>query len=126
MIQKSGDTKFNLENRFIDLAVSLCEIAENLPNTRTGNHIAAQLIRCGTAPSSNYGEAQSGESRRDFVHKLKICLKELRECVVWLKLIDRLKLDATGELAHALMETDELIAIAFTSISTAQKNLSRQ
>jgi four helix bundle protein len=111
-----------LEDRLIDFAASVCNIAEKLPNSRTGNHVAGQLIRSGTSPAPNYGEAQSAESRRDFIHKLKICLKELRESSVWLKFLKRMGLNTSNELHLTLKEADELISIPFTSIQTAQKN----
>ena len=75
---------FDLEERLIDFAVRIIRTAESLPKTRAGNHIAGQLIRCGTSPAPNYGEAQSAESRSDFIHKMKVCLKELRETRIWL------------------------------------------
>ncbi len=65
--------------RLIDFAVRIIRTAESLPKTRAGNHIAGQRIRCGTSSAPNYGEAQSAESRSDFIHKMKVCLKELRE-----------------------------------------------
>lgn len=68
---------FDLEERLIDFAIRTIRTAESLPKTKLGNHIAGQLIRCGTSPAPNYGEAQSAESRADFVHKMKVCLKEL-------------------------------------------------
>jgi four helix bundle protein len=111
-----------LEDRLIDFAASVCNIAEKLPNSRTGNHVAGQLIRSGTSPAPNYGEAQSAESRRDFIHKLKICLKELRESSVWLKFLKRMGLNTSNELHLTLKEADELISILFTSIQTVQKN----
>ena len=83
---------FDLQERLIDFAVRIIQTAESLPKTKVGNHIAGQLIRCGTSPAPNYGEAQSAESRSDFIHKMKICLKELRETMVWLIMIVRTKL----------------------------------
>jgi four helix bundle protein len=77
---------FDLEERLIDFAVRIIRISESLPKTRVGNHIAGQLIRSGTSSAPNYGEAQSAESRSDFIHKMKVCLKELRETRVWLLL----------------------------------------
>ena len=74
--------KYNLEKRLIDFAVRIINVVEALPNTRAGNHIAGQFVRCGTSPAPNYGEAQSAESRNDFIHKIKIVLKELRETKV--------------------------------------------
>src|SRR6516225_6328206 len=71
--------KFDLERRLMELAVSVIDLSEKLPATRAGNHIAGQILRSGTSPYSNHAEAEAAESRNDFVHKLKICLKELRE-----------------------------------------------
>jgi len=70
---------FDLEDRLIDFSVSVIKIADQLPKTYTGKHLGAQIVRSGTSPALNYGEAQSAESRRDFIHKMKISLKELRE-----------------------------------------------
>ncbi|MFC1817341.1 four helix bundle protein [Thermodesulfobacteriota bacterium] len=81
------DKIFDLEDRLIDFAVRIIRIAEALPKTKVGNHIAGQLIRSGTSPAPNYGEAQGAESRSDFIHKMKVSLKELRETRVWLLMI---------------------------------------
>ena len=78
---------FDLEERLIDFAVRIIRTAESLPKNKAGNHIAGQLIRCGTSPASNYGEAQSAESCSDFIHKMKVSLKELRETRIWLLMI---------------------------------------
>jgi len=114
---------YDLEARIIGHACVLCRIAEGLPLTVLGRHIAIQLIRSATSPAANYGEAQGAESRRDFGHKLKLCLKELRESRVWLRLIERMDLGADAELKHALVENDELIAIFVTSIRTTFRTL---
>jgi len=90
--KENKNRKYDLENRLLDFSVHMINIVEALPNTRAGNHIAGQLIRCGTSPAPNYGEAQSAESRNDFIHKIKIVLKELRETNVWLNIIERKKL----------------------------------
>gem|GEM_PF-167447 len=108
-----------LEERLIDFAVQVCEIAENLPASRVGLHAAGQLIRSGTSPAANYGEAQGAESRRDFVHKMKICLKELKETHVWLRFIKRMNLDTSQNLENAQMEGNELISIFVQSVKTA-------
>jgi four helix bundle protein len=79
--------EYDLEDRLIDFAVAMIDTVEALPSTRAGNHIAGQLLRSGTSPAPNYGEAQSAESRKDFIHKMKIALKELRETRVWLRII---------------------------------------
>ncbi len=116
--------RFELEERVINFSVLIIEIANELPNTKAGNHLSGQLIRSGTAPALNYGEAQSGESRKDFIHKIKIVLKELRETFACLKIIYRTKLYKTeNKIQTALKENDELISIFVKSVETAQKNI---
>lgn len=118
--------KNDLENRLVDFAVLIIEIVNELPNSKAGNHLGGQIVRSGTAPALNYGEAQSGESRRDFIHKLKIVLKELRETNVCLKIILKANLfDSLDKLNLALKENNELISIFVKSIETAQKNLKK-
>ena len=108
-----------LEDRLIDFAVAIMDVTEALPNTKAGTHIAGQLIRSGTSPAPNYGEARSAESRKDFIHKMKISLKELRETMIWLKIISR-KLMVAGEVVDAaISECDELISIFVSSTRTA-------
>ncbi len=114
--------KFDLQDRFIDYAVRIIKVSENLPDTKTGKHICSQVLKSGTSSAANYGEAQSAESKADFIHKLKVALKELRETEIWLKIIIRSKLIRTSKLSPLLSETDELISILFTSIETAKKN----
>ena len=118
-----GRRVFDLEERFIDFAVRIIRMVNGLPKTKAGRHIARQMIRSGTSPAPNYGEAQSAESSADFIHKLKICLKELRETKVWLLIIAKAGFfgEATG-LESLISETDELISILVTSIKTAKKN----
>ncbi len=116
--------KFELEERLIDFSVLIIEIVNELPNTKVGNHLAGQLVRSGTSPALNYGEAQSGESRKDFIHKIKIVLKELRETFICLKIIDKTHLlGMNNKLQKVLKENDELIAIFVKSVETAQQNL---
>ena len=122
MTEVKEDKNYDLEERLIDFAVRIIRMAESLPKTRVANHIAGQLIRCGTSPAPNYGEAQSAESRADFIHKMKVCLKELRETRVWLLMIVRAKLIKTvSKLDALLQESNELISIFVTSIRTAKK-----
>jgi four helix bundle protein len=73
------ERKYDINDRLIEFAVNIIKICESIGNSRAGAHMASQLLRSGTSPSLNYGEAQSAESRSDFIHKLKISLKELRE-----------------------------------------------
>ena len=115
--------KFDLEDRLIEFAILIIKTAEKLNNSKAGNHIAGQLVRLGTSPALQYGEAQSAESRNDFIHKLKILLKELRESLVALKIIKKVPLTSNFELVEkALLECNELIAIFVKSIETAKKN----
>lgn len=111
-----------LQDRLINFAVATCRIAEQLPATRVGHHAAGQLIRSCTSPAPNYGEAQGAESRRDFIHKMKVCLKELRETHVWQTFIERMGLTRSQELAPLIDEADQLIAIFVRSVLTAEQN----
>jgi four helix bundle protein len=89
---------------------------------RTGNHVAGQLLRSGTSPYPNHGEAQAAESPKDFIHKLRISLKELREAQRWIRLIEKVPLLKNPKLLNELLlETEELIKIFVTSIKTAEK-----
>jgi four helix bundle protein len=115
--------KYNLEERLIEFSLLIIKIVELLPNDRIGNHFGGQLIRCGTSPAFNYGEAQSAESPNDFIHKMKICLKELRETKISLQIILRKPLIKEKELINsAYNECDELVAIFVTSIKTSENN----
>ena len=113
---------FDLEVRLLDFAVRIIRTAESLPKTKAGNHIAGQLIRCGTSPAPNYGEAQSAESRSDFIHKMKVSLKELRETRIWLLMIVKANLiKPTSKLEPLINENNELISIFVTSVKTAKQ-----
>ncbi len=114
---------YDLEARLLDYAVSVVRLVEKMPKTRTANHIGGQLLRSGTSPLLNHGEAQAAESPNDFVHKLKVCLKELRESQRSLRLIEKVPLhDDQVAVASVLRETDELIRIFVASIRTAAKS----
>jgi four helix bundle protein len=122
MTEEKEDKTYDLEERLIDFAVRIIRMAESLPEKKVANHIAGQLIRCGTSPAPNYGEAQSAELRADFIHKMKVCLKELRETRVWLLMIVRAKLIKTVSKLDSLIQgNNELISIFVTSIRTAKK-----
>jgi four helix bundle protein len=115
--------KYDLEDRLLEFAVQVIDFTEALPNTRAANHIAGQILRSGTSPYGNHGEVESAESRKDFVHKLKVCLKELRETRRWLRLAGRLKtLPQLPNLAECVNEAEELIRIFVASIRTAERN----
>ena len=114
---------YDLEDRLLVFAAKIVELTESLPNTRAGNHIAGQLLRCGTSSLSNHGEAEAAESRRDFLHKLRICLKELRETKWWLRLLGRVnKVEKPANFNTCLDEVEELIRIFVASVRTAERN----
>ena len=117
----NGNGKYDLEERLLDYSVRVMRLVEALPCTRTRNHIAGQLLRSGTASLPNHGEAQAAESRSDFIHKLKVCLKELRETRRWLLLTQRVPLVKAAKIQPLLDETEELIRIFFKSITTSQQ-----
>lgn len=113
---------YDLEERLLEYSTQIVRFAETLHKTEAGRHVTRQLLRSGTSPMAQHGEAQSAESAEDFVHKLSIGLKELRETLRWLKLAERVPLTHHSEQTRALInETDELIRIFFSSIRTARK-----
>jgi len=119
--------KFDLEERLIQFSVLIIEIVNGMESSKAGNHLSGQLVQSGTSVSSNYGEAQSGESRRDFIHKMKVVLKELRETFICLKIIQRAKLTKVeSKVDKGIMESNELISIFVKSVVTAQKNLKNE
>lgn len=118
-----SDKVYDLEDRFVEFAARVVDVVEALPNTRAGNYVAGQLIRCGLAPALLYGEAQSAESRDDFIHKMKIIVKELKESRVCLKLIIRKQMiKPVARLNNLKDECEELVKIVSKSIDTAKKN----
>ena len=115
------DKKFDLEERLIDFASNIIDISESLPQIFAAKHLGEQLLRSGTSPALHYGEAQAAESPADFIHKMKVCLKELRETYNCLRLINKKQWVKTG-LDINLKESNELVAIFVTSIATAKRN----
>jgi four helix bundle protein len=116
-------TPKDIEERLIDYSVLIIEITESLVKTKAGNYYAGQIIRSGSSPALNYGEAQDAESRKDFIHKIKIMLKELRETNIALKVIERANLSEKPDLARkVIVETNELISIFVKTVSTARRN----
>jgi four helix bundle protein len=112
--------KFDLDERLIDFAVAVIELVEKLPARKSALHLGSQLLRSGTSPSLNYGEAKSGESKNDFIHKMKVCLKELRESFNCLRIMHRAKIYKNEkEIIYLIQECNELICIFVKSISTA-------
>jgi four helix bundle protein len=115
--------KFDLEDLLIDFAIMVSDVIECLPNTKLANHLGGQVVRSSTAPALLYGEIQSAESQRDFIHKAQILLKELRETKVCLKIVLRKRLVIDTKVLPYLKENEELIAIFAKSVKTAKSIL---
>lgn len=113
-----------LENRLIDFAVDIMNMAETLPNTRSGNYMSGQIIRSGTAPTLLYGEVRAAESKKDFVHKLKVALKELRETLISLKIIIKKQFPINlGNCKFLQSGCNELVSIFVSSSKTTDRNI---
>ena len=116
--------KFDLEERLIDFSVLVIEISKKMPKIKASNHLSGQLLRSGTSVALNYGEAQSGESRKDFIHKMSIVLKELRETLVCLKIIERAQfMEDSTRLIQAKKECNELVSIFVKILQTVKRNM---
>src|SRR5437588_12930506 len=118
-------TGAELLERLLEFAARIGKVVDALPDSRLGRHVAGQLVRCGTSPAPNYAEACGAESRKDFVHKLSICLKELRETYCWLRLIVKSSLLLESQVADITDECVQLRNIFAKSIVTAKANASR-
>jgi four helix bundle protein len=115
--------KYDLEDRLLEFAVRVIRVTQSMNRSRASTNIADQLLRSGTSPYGHHGEAESAESRDDFLHKLRVCLKELRETRRWLRLIQRAPLVAKPDrLDDILREADELVRIFVASVRTAETN----
>ena len=113
---------FNLGDRLISFAVAMIKLAERLPKTQAGIYLTGQLTRSGTSPALHYGEAQSAESRSDFIHKMKVAAKELRETNNCLKIMNKMYWFEKDSLSLEQSKCNELISIFVKSIATTQKN----
>ncbi len=111
-----------IAQRLLDLAVRIINLVNALPKTPVGKHVATQLLHSGTSPGSNYEEACGAESKSDFVHKMGIALKELKESLFWLRVIVRTELLSPLRVEPLIHETQELCAIIAKSIKTAKRN----
>jgi len=107
-----------LEERLIIFAVRIVKLSANLPKTTAGNHIGRQILRSGTSPAPNYGEARGAESRADFTHKLRIVLKELNETSIWLRIIEQSQLLKKELIGDIIRENNELCRIFTASLKT--------
>jgi four helix bundle protein len=108
-----------LEERLINFAVRIIKLSACLPRTPAGRHIAGQILRSGTSPAPNYGEARGAESRADFVHKVRVVLKELNETSIWLRIIERSKLLRSDLLVEIIQENGDLCKVFAASLKTA-------
>jgi four helix bundle protein len=117
-----SERSFDLEDRLLDFAARIIRVSESMKPTPAGRHVGDQLLRSGTSPFANHGEAEGAESLNDFVHKLRICYKELRESRRWMRLAQRADLlEQPERLTPLLDEADELIRIFAASLRTAEK-----
>ena len=115
--------KHELEDRLIRFAVTIIKLIDGLKNSKASSHLSGQLLRSGTSPALNYGEARSAESKKDFIHKLQLVLKELRETYVALKITNLAKLhENQSDLNFTLNECNELISIFVKSVYTSKKS----
>jgi four helix bundle protein len=120
---KSAQAKADeLEERLIDFAVRIIRLSAALLKSPAGKHIGGQILRSGTSPAPNYGEARGAESHADFIHKLGIVLKELNETSIWLRVIDRSNLLQRELLAGLITENKELCRLFTSSLKTARSH----
>ena len=117
MSQAAADA---LQRRLVSFAVRTIELVGHLPKTSAGRHVSGQILRSGTSPAPNYGEARGAESRADFVHKLRIAVKELNETGIWLLIILEARMAPTALVESLMKEDRELACILGASIGTAQ------
>ncbi len=118
---EAAERRFDLEERMLGYSARIIALVDGLPSSRSANHVGGQLLRSGTSPYLHHGEVEASESLNDFVHKLKVCLKELRESWRALRLLQRSKsVKNTAEVESLIDETQQLIRIFFKSIRTAQ------
>jgi four helix bundle protein len=114
-----------IEERLLEFAARVGKVVDALPDTRLGRHVAGQLVRSGTAPAPNYAEACAAESKKDFIHKLGIALKELRETRVWLRLTALAELLPLSRLSILIDECEQRTKFISRSIITAKSNRAR-
>jgi len=111
----------DIQERLMDFAVEIIGLCSSLPKSRAGNHVAEQRLRSGTSPAANYGEARGAESRNDFIHKLRIVVKELNESIIWLEILKRSEMQTHTYIEPILIECTELAKIISSSIKTVGK-----
>jgi len=125
-VVEEGRSMYDLEERLLEFSVRTIRLTRKIELSEAGKHVSNQLLRSSTSPLANHAEAQAAESVKDFIHKLKISLKELRETQRWLKLVKRVPLVEKPDLLKELLnETDQLIRIFVSSINTAKAKLTK-
>ncbi|MFT4550243.1 MAG: four helix bundle protein [Pseudoalteromonas tetraodonis] len=113
----------DLEERLLNFAARVVRFSESLPGTAAGRYLAGQVLRSGTAPMAHHGEAQAAESENDFIHKMKVAHKELRETIRWIRLAVRLPLVDDGKrIEPRIRQNDGLIRIFWANIKTAKQS----
>jgi four helix bundle protein len=121
-VRRKGE---DLEDRLLGFAARVGKVVDGLPDTRLSRHIAGQLVRSGTSPAPKYAEACAADSKKDFIHKLSIALKELRETRIWLRLIVKTELLPLPRLTELIDECEQLNNIVGRSLITAKSNHGR-
>jgi four helix bundle protein len=114
------DDKLDLDSRLLHFAADVIALAPRLQRSPTGRYLVGQMIRAGTSAGANFQEARGAESRADFIHKMQVVLKELRETEYWLRLLRETKLVPSSLLEAPLAEVDELVRIVVKSVVTAK------
>ncbi len=112
-------TPNELSERLWNFSARIGKVVDALPDSRVGRHVAGQLVRCGTSSAPNYDEACAAESRADFIHKLNVALKEMKETRGWLRFIVKAELLKETRITPLVSESEELAAILAKSITTA-------
>jgi len=125
LIHDQMERTYDLEKRLIRFAGMIISIVEKLPKSLAAQHLAGQLVRSGTSPALNYAEAVGAESKADFIHKMGIVLKELRETRVCLVIIHQQRYLNDEEMLPVGKECAELVLIVSKSVKTAKGNVSR-
>jgi four helix bundle protein len=120
------ERKYDLEDRLVAFAGQVIDVVEKLPTNLAAKHLASQLVRSGTAPALNYAEAVGAESKADFVHKMGVALKELRETRVCLRILQQRDYNVQDEIAKALNECEQLVFIVSKGVKTAKENLNKR
>ncbi|MEP6741321.1 MAG: four helix bundle protein [bacterium] len=121
-IPKAAESQADkLEERLVDFAVRIVKLSTHLPKTLAGKHIAGQIMRSGTSPAPNYGEARGAESHADFIHKVRIVLKELNETSIWLRIINRSNMLRTHLIFDIMGENKELCRIFASTLTSARR-----